>query len=206
MTSYPNDKREYELSKQRERIYLEKKHMMEDRKREGKQLTYNNQQDAAQEIIQHFIEGKMYIVLVAQPGVGKTGTVMEAQIGSALHVNNGLLAEDMYVITGMSDKDWQEQFSKNLLPSFKDNVYHRSNLGKHFDRLSSLKNGFIITDECHIANGKDMILSKTLKNAGLLDIELLEKKNNKLLDVSATPEGILIDSKKWGDKNIARSF
>lgn len=192
---------EYELEKQRENIALEVKHKIKDLERVGKKITYDNQIEAALEILTHYINGKYSITLIAQPGTGKTGTVFELMKQLGLHNDIGILSKNMIVCSGMSDIDWEKQFADNLINSFKSNVFHRSNLSKNIDLFSSLKKGLVVTDECHIANGTKMILGNTLKNAGLLDITILENRDVRMLDVSATPEGILEDSTKWGEKS-----
>jgi hypothetical protein len=100
----------------------------------------------------------------------------------------------------MSDTDWETQFKNSVLPAFSENIYHRQNLIKQKNKLSSLNNGLIILDECHIASGSKMTIAKILKEAGILDIIVLKMRNIQMLDISATPDAVLNDYKKWGDK------
>ena len=43
-------------------------------------------------------------------------------------------------------------------------------------------------------------MPKILKDTGLLNLDILQKRNIKMLDISATPDAVLLDYEKWGDK------
>ena len=111
-----------------------------------------------------------------------------------------IYSENIINCTGMSDNDWETQFKNSVLPPFKDNIFHRQNLIKQKDKLQTLKDALLIPDECHIASGIKMTIAKTLKEAGILDVNVLEMRNIKMLDISATPDAVLHDYKKWGTK------
>jgi hypothetical protein len=171
---------------------------------DNREFIYCNQRDAGDECIQAYNDGAIAVCLIAQPGTGKTGTAQEVMIKMTTNPDYEkiIYTEDVITCTGMADNDWGTQFKANLLPDFRENVFHRPNLIKKENKkkLTSLKNGLIITDECHIASGSKMTIAKTLKECGILDVNVLELKNIKYLDVSATPDAVLNDYKKWGDK------
>lgn len=102
----------------------------------------------------------------------------------------------------MSDNDWADQFKKSVLPAFRENIFHRQNLIKQKEKLRGLKDGLIILDECHIASGSKMTIAKTLKETGILNLDVLQLRNIKMLDISATPDAVLHDYEKWGDKCV----
>jgi len=187
---------------QRENVLKCKKDAEELLALKGKKLTYPNQKKAADEILKAYDEGAVVVVLIAQPGTGKTGTAQEVMIQMATNTNNDkmIMTKDILTCTGMSDKDWEDQFKDKLLPPFKDNVFHRQKLVKQIHQLSSLKNALIIPDECHAASGSKMTLAKLFSDAGLLDVHVLQKNNIKYLEISATPGPVLQDLKKWGSK------
>jgi len=190
------------LTQQREKINMEYKHREEMLRIENKQLVYSNQKEAVCKIIEHFYNGKHAVSLVAQPGVGKTGVALELGYRVASHPDDSVIisTDDIHTHCGMNDIEWKEQYEKNMIPSLRDNIAHRSVIKKSTRKLHDLKNGIIITDEAHIASGKGMSQSKVLKEAGLLNIDNLLLKKNKLCTISATPEGILEDIKQWGEK------
>lgn len=185
---------------QRERIKMEWNHETEIQACNSKEIVYPNQQEAANRVIQAYDEGALAVCLIAQPGTGKTGTAQAIMYYYATHEDDQkfIHTENMLVCSGMSDNDWETQFKKGILHSFKEQVYHRQNLIKQETKLRDLKNGLIIPDECHIASSKNMTVAKCMKTAGLLDIENLKARNIKTLDISATPEAVLYDYAKWG--------
>ena len=171
---------------------------------EGKKFIYQNQQDAADKCIEAYKNGAVAVCLIAQPGTGKTGTAQAVMIHMTTNPNDEeiIYSENIINCTGMSDNDWEKQFKNNVLPAFRDNIFHRQNLIKQKDKLISLKDGLLIPDECHIASGSKMTIAKTLKEAGILDLNVLQMRNIKMLDISATPDAVLHDYKKWDDKCV----
>jgi len=169
---------------------------------EGKKFIYPNQQEAANKCIEAYKNGAVAVCLIAQPGTGKTGTAQAVMIDMATNPNDNeiIFSENIINCTGMSDNDWERQFKNSVLPAFKDNIFHRQNLIKQKEKLQALKNGLIIPDECHIASGSKMTIAKILKEAGILNLNVLEIRNIKMLDISATPDAVLHDYKKWGNK------
>ena len=187
---------------QRENILKSIRDKQEYLELEGKQFIYPNQQEAADKCINAFKNGAVAVCLIAQPGTGKTGTAQAVMIHMATNPNDEeiIYSENIINCTGMSDNDWETQFKNSVLPQFKDNIFHRQNLIKQKDKLQTLKDALLIPDECHIASGMKMTISKTLKEAGILDVNVLEMRNIKMLDISATPDAVLNDYKKWGTK------
>jgi len=169
---------------------------------EGKKFIYSNQQDAADKCIEAYKNGAVAVCLIAQPGTGKTGTAQAVMIHMTTNLNDEeiISSENIINCTGMSDNDWETQYKNSVLPAYKDNIFHRQNLIKQKDKLQLLKNGLIIPDECHIASGSKMTIAKILKEAGILNINVLEMRNIKILDISATPDAVLHDYTKWGTK------
>ena len=190
---------------QRERLGMEYRHRNHALEAVGLSLTYPNQQEAANEILNHFANGKIGVVLVAQPGVGKTGVALETTYRMCTHADDNLcvLAKDVHTHSGMNDTSWKEQYVRSMLPSLTEHITHRSKIKNELDELSRLQNGLVITDECHIASGVRMTQSMVLKEAGLLSVDNLQMKRNKILNISATPEGILVDMNQWGADKAA---
>jgi hypothetical protein len=203
-TKNEKEKRLEEIKKrqQRENILKSKSDKEELLELEGKKFIYPNQQEAADKCIAAFKNGAVAVCLIAQPGTGKTGTAQAVMIHMATNPNDEELiyAENIINCTGMSDNDWETQFKNSVLLPFKDNIFHRQNLVKQKDKLKTLKDALLIPDECHIASGIKMQIAKTLKEAGILDVNVLEMRNIKMLDISATPDAVLNDYKKWGTK------
>jgi hypothetical protein len=102
----------------------------------------------------------------------------------------------MLVITGMSDNDWTKTMKEGMLDALHPTIHHRGEL-RSMDTLESMRNGIIITDECHVACQIDQTIDKKLNSAGLKSIETLKRRNMRMLDVSATPESVLHDLTRW---------
>ena len=171
---------------------------------EGRRLVYDNQKEAALKIMEDYRNGKLAVILVAQPGAGKTGVIVELQHLLGTHIDNDhfVFADNFHTISGMSDCEWKAQTQSNMLeiPKLRENVRHRGEVHMIDDTLRTLEGGIVVADECHIAAGRTMTLSKILKDAGLLNVELLQVKRNRLLEISATPEAVMTDLATWGEK------
>jgi len=204
MNKNENEKRLEKIKKrqQRENILKSIRDREEYLELEEKKFIYPNQQEAANKCIEAYKNGAVAVCLIAQPGTGKTGTAQAVMINMATNENDEeiVYTENIINCTGMSDNDWETQFKESVLPAFRDNIFHRQNLVKQKDKLRSMKDGLIIPDECHIASGSKMTIAKILKEVGILDVNVLEMRNIKMLDISATPDAVLHDYKKWGQK------
>jgi len=204
MNKNENEKRLEKIKKrqQRENILKSIRDREEYLELEEKKFIYPNQQEAANKCIEAYKNGAVAVCLIAQPGTGKTGTAQAVMINMATNENDEeiIYTENIINCTGMSDNDWETQFKESVLPAFRDNIFHRQNLIKQKDKLRSMKDGLIIPDECHIASGSKMTIAKILKEVGILDVNVLEMRNIKMLDISATPDAVLHDYKKWGQK------
>jgi hypothetical protein len=113
--------------------------------------------------------------------------------------HQGIKPENVFFITGMSDRSWIDQLKERVLPCWEDNVYHRNTLKNLQERISSMekRNILIILDECHFANSKDHTLGKFFSNLSLNDPLYLTLRNIKILQISATPSNTLIDAETW---------
>jgi hypothetical protein len=170
------------------------------------QLTYDNQKEAAAWIQNAFFSLQVLIVtLISQMGAGKTGTFLQTAFNMCTIPHDDELIiryNKVFIITGMSDKDWQNDMEVNMLQSFKDRVFHRGRFPQLRKLLENgIRDALIIIDECHIGAEKEHSMSKLLSDTGLLNIQTLRDNNIKILEVSATPGHTLNDSLKWGPEN-----
>lgn len=190
------------LKHQRERVKQEYTQANELAEMEGKMLVYPNQKDAAQECLQHFDNGVLLVMIIAQPGTGKTGTALEIlhQLSTNKDDAKCVRTDDINIISGMDDTDWRGQFKSKMLPSFQRNVSHRSALNKCKDKIAQIRNGVIMTDECQYASDKNMTVSKVIRAAGLTDVRVVRDRQVRMIEISATPEASSWDIEAWGDK------
>ena len=155
---------------------------------------HTGQWDVAQRIV-HFwrSEGGSIALLVAKVQSGKTGVLYAtAHIACA---QMGKEDANVFVLTGMSDRDWKVQTERRMNGRFK--VLHNPDLRRLGERLRLTTNSLLIVDECHIASGKRHALRAALHKGGLLDIEALKASGHHILFVSATPDRVLFDLETW---------
>jgi hypothetical protein len=174
----------------------------------NKEYIYQNQKETAQNIINElFINNKKAVSLIALPQVGKTGTFLyTAYLASTIDDNVKIIPPDnIFIITGMSDREWQKQTENDMIDSFRKNVFHHGKLSKFGKKIKEKEgqNILIIIDECHIATRKGQEMDEIFK--GILKItdkkDINEIKNLKFLNVSATPGSVLRSLEKWGKEN-----
>jgi hypothetical protein len=190
--------------------YKAKENEVKWKKGEDREIVYENQKTAAVEICQELFEkDKTVVTLIAEPQVGKTGTFLETAFLACTHPSDTHIVnpKNVFIITGMSDTDWQKQTKNDMLEPFRNRVYHRGRLNTKdrqdgfYTNLANAEDALLIFDECHIGAEKDHQISAMLRHLGLLDLSVLKKRNIKLLEVSATPGATLRDTLAWGEEN-----
>lgn len=169
-----------------------------------KKMVYEAQVEKSTEILDAFFGGISLVMLIAPPQWGKTGTLLYTAYRMTTHPDDNLMIkpDNVFIITGMSDKEWEEQTRSRMLPIFQKNVYHRNKFTEGVAaKIARNRDTFIVIDECHYGGEKDQTIHSRMKAAGLLDIEYLRSHNVKILCVSATPGSMLIDAQSWGEEH-----
>jgi len=164
---------------------------------------YDNQKETAHQIMNYIFDNDVKAVtLVALPQAGKTGTFAYCTYLALTHVDNNKIfePENIFIISGLNDLDWQEQTEKDMMPSLKNNVYHLGKLKEFNEKLKGIANSkiFIILDECQVATSSEQTIDRILSE---LEKNISNGNEIKYLVVSATPSVILYDLKEWGNKH-----
>ena len=162
----------------------------------GEQLVYEEQRIVGKQILDLFSQ-KVLVTLCAPPQWGKTGVSLYVAYHMCLMGTN---PQNVFFITGMSDRSWLDQTRERMLPCWKQNVYHRNTLHKMRDKILDLdkrRDILLIVDECHLANKTDFILGQIFEELSLNDPLRLKMKNIKILQISATPSNALMDAEEW---------
>jgi hypothetical protein len=156
-----------------------------------KEYIYPNQRRAALQVTKSFIEDKKKAVsLIALPQVGKTGTFLYvAYLMTTYNSDDIIEPENIFIITGMSDKAWVIQTKKDMLPQFEKNVYHRAKIDEFKTSFMEKKGKkLLIIDESHYGAKIKQKIDKIFKEIfgiydklNILDFDCL------ILSVSATP-------------------
>lgn len=168
--------------------------------KQNKKYVFANQITKAQEIALAFYSDISLVVFIASPQWGKTGVTTYLMYLMTTHNDDTIMIhpDNVFVITGMSDKDWEVQMKSRMLPSFKERVYHRNNLKKLTEKLKTARDCLIIMDECHFGSESNQTVHSCIRDAGIWDIEYLRAHNIKILCVSATPVNVQLDAAQWG--------
>jgi hypothetical protein len=171
---------------------------------EGEQMYYTNQDIMGKDITQGILTpGIFFQIVVALTQSGKTGCMNALIQQCTVSVNNKIPPENMFVITGLSSKDWVEQTKGRMPEMIVDQIYHQNTLKKLAEKLKGKENVLIIVDEVHIAVGIKMSINKMMKELGYKDETFLIEKNINFVEFSATPGAVLEDHVKWKEEGKA---
>jgi len=161
---------------------------------------YPNQFQDAANIVDKFFFDKKYVVSVQKKTkVGADGLMIEIAKLMTTHLNNEFVinAENLRIITGMSNKSWESEMILKSPSCFKDKIFHHGKLKKA--HLESLTNSLIIIDEIDSGDKEFQVLHRVLRESGILDIEFMRKNNIRLVMISATMFREMYDLRVWGD-------
>lgn len=196
-------RRDRAVKTQRICIQAEYEEMIEAKKEDGKELIYPNQKKAADEVMRNFKEGKRVVLLIALPGQGKTGCMLEVlrQMTTLEDSEENLPlkcveVKDTFVICGMADTDWRDRTKETMIRTLREQVLHRSELPANKGKLSKVSNGFICIDECHIGAGMKQKTSSIFAECGLYSV--CDENTTRILEVSATPGEVKAELDAWG--------
>ncbi len=191
------DKKDIELiEKKRKRFNLDLS--IAEEESPGDSKIFPNQRKTAKTIVSYLDNLTIvFIGVVGQTQSGKTGTMI-ATIKYYMK-NNIIPIENIYIITGLSDTMWCEQTKKRIPDSIKCRVFHRNDLlrPKFMDEMKNKKNTLIFMDEVHLAAKEKQTIYKCFNQVGLLDKENLYKNDIKIIQFTATPDGIYCDLNGW---------
>jgi hypothetical protein len=168
----------------------------------GESLVHDSQKREAQLIVDQFTSGRSLVTFIASPQWGKTGvSLYVAYLLSTMANDDEMInPEAVYIVTGMSDKEWIAQTRSRLLPMWRDKVFHRNDVHKVLSSVvdDKRRNMFIVIDECHFGSERDQTIHQVLDKAGILDLELMRTRNIKIMCISATPGSLALDAVAWG--------
>lgn len=215
MSEEVNTRRQVDYDINQQKIMeLEKVNVLNDievLKLKGTSVIYDNQQQCSLEIVAKLHNKKnINIMVVAKTQSGKTGTMI-ALIKNYLNDTTNLIPiENIYIITGLSSCEWVEQTKNRMPKSVQKRVFHRNQLimkngkkkkGKNnfVDDIKKKTNVLVIIDEIQIAAKENQTLCKVFNEAGFYDKQNLLKKDIKIIEFTATPDGTIYDLMNWGD-------
>lgn len=153
---------------------------------------FENQLDFGNTIAQAFADDNqlLYFLAFALTQSGKTGSML-----STIHhfLNNPLLTiplDNIFIITGISSKDWVSQTKERFPSSMHHRIYHRNDLIRFFMDISDRTDILVILDEVHIASKHDQTISSIFKHLHFDDVHYLLQNNIKFVFFTATPNNL----------------
>jgi hypothetical protein len=161
---------------------------------------YANQITDANAIVNEFYKNNRRVVSVAKKTkVGMDGLMIQIATLMTTHPDDNFVVnyENVRIITGMSNAGWEKDMKDKSPECFRDKIFHHGQL-LNAD-LNNLQNGLIIIDEIDSGDKEFQRLHTTLKDAGVLDVNHMQKNNNRFVFVSATMIKELYHLYRWGD-------
>jgi hypothetical protein len=150
---------------------------------------FPNQMEDANKIVGMFYTKRCRAISIQKKTkVGADGLMIEiAKIMSTHSDSNFVLhRNNIFFITGMSNKSWETDMKDKIPACFKNNVYHHGQLQKLNSKLKNIKNAILIIDEIDNGDKEQQKLHKLLEDNNLLDITYIQENNIRFVFVSAT--------------------
>lgn len=212
LTSLPKDDyREY-VKKQYDCAEFENRRAFKDPKNPRHEMAtsdyvYGNQKEDAAEILELFKDNQggegmgnpcRVVSVKKHVKLGADGVILDLirQICTDSDDHFIVSPDNVRVITGMSNREWQDELCAKAPGFLKDKIFHHGQLGRA--DLKSLVNGIIVIDEIDTGIGEQQILHQHLRNAGLTDFNNLKKQNIRIVVISATLAKQLCELTCWG--------
>ena len=106
-------------------------------------IIYENQTDTANKIIETFLNREVVnIMVIGKTQSGKTGTML-ATIKKFMNTKDKSIMipkDNIFIITGLSSREWIKQTKERLPESIEKNVFHRGGLDNFIDKINNKKN------------------------------------------------------------------
>jgi hypothetical protein len=161
---------------------------------------FSNQLEDATAIVDKFYKNYRRVISIQKKTkVGADGLMIEIAKLLTTHIDDTFVVNpaNVRIITGMSNAGWERDMIDKAPNCFKDKIFHHGKLSRA--DLMSINNGLIIIDEIDTGDKEYQVLHTTLKEAGVLDVEHMNKHNNRFVFISATMIKELYDLYRWGE-------
>ena len=166
---------------------------------QGGQYIYDEQSKYASDILSAFKRNIHLSTFVAPVQWGKTGVIISLIQKCCMDDDIFINPNNILIITGMSDNEWKKQTKDRLINELQPSVHHLHGIiNMSFD--DDFRNALIIIDECQIANQDKQSIRKMFVRNNLHNIDSLKERNIRIVQTSATPDNVLVDSLEYSDK------
>lgn len=163
---------------------------------------FENQEADALSIVTDMYDNERRVTsIIKRTKVGMDGLMIKICHLLCTHNDSNfmIMPENIRIITGMSMIKWQEDLKEKVPDCFKAAIFHHDQVKK--SNLSDIENGLIIIDEGDVGVTQQQELDKMLKEAGLLNIAELDRRNVRLVFTSATMIQQIRELKEWGNRH-----
>ena len=169
---------------------------------------YEGRNEDVQKIMSMIKDTKSVRVMVlGETQTGKTYVLL--QVIANIVLDSDIPAENIFILTGLSSRNWVEQTKDRIPKLLEHNIFHLGDLKTRFkerlqamsDSPKELKNIRILIDECQVASTYKNTISSVLHEFDFTSDKFLKENNIKIIEFSATPDATAIDIKDNTEKN-----
>lgn len=170
----------------------------------SEKYVFPNQSDDAKRILMWFFNDRKLRAIIVQKltKVGALGLIYDLLRRLSTHPDDEFLVpyKNLYVLTGMSNRNWQQDIMENAPSCFKKNMLHRAQFTKiEEESLKSVRNAVIIIDEIDTGDKPNQMLHSLLERTGLMDLEEMLRRNVRFVLISATALKHIHGMHFWGE-------
>ena len=162
-------------------------------------ISYENQTSVAININNLFNDWSVVIqMVIGYTQSGKTGCMVELIDQITKNTSNPISTQNIFIITGLSSRDWMKQTKGRIPECIRDRVFHNGQLAKFKAAVDGKQNVLIIIDEAHMASKKKQTMSRIFKELNW-KLDYMMENDIKLVQFSATPDGLIfaLNGPKW---------
>ena len=166
-------------------------------------ISYENQTSVAVNINTLFNNLSIVIqMVIGYTQSGKTGCMVELIDQITKNESNPISTQNIFIITGLSSRDWMKQTKGRIPECMRDRVYHNGQLEKFKAAVAGKQNVLIIVDEAHMASKKKQTMSRIFKELNW-KLDYMMENDIKLVQFSATPDGLIfaLNGPKWPEEH-----
>jgi hypothetical protein len=166
-------------------------------------ISYENQTSVAAKINNLFNNLSIVIqMVIGYTQSGKTGCMVELIDQMMKNESNPISIQNIFIITGLSSRDWMKQTKGRIPECMRDRVYHNGQLEKFKAAVAGKQNVLIIVDEAHMASKKKQTMSRIFKELNW-KLDYMMENDIKLVQFSATPDGLIfaLNGPKWPEEH-----